>query len=148
MDDLRRVCPRLDLFDLVVAENGALLYRPGDGWERVLAAPPPAAFLDALKARGVTGFSVGRVVVAAWEPDAPAVESAVAALGLDWRVVRNKRALMVLPAGVDKASGLAEASAGSACRPRRSLRWGTPRTTWPSSTPPGAPRPCPTPCRP
>ncbi len=25
-EDLRRVMPRLDLFDLVVAENGALLY--------------------------------------------------------------------------------------------------------------------------
>ena len=27
--DLQRVMPRLDLFDLVVAENGALLYDPG-----------------------------------------------------------------------------------------------------------------------
>ena len=28
LDDLQRVCPRLELFDRVVAENGALLYRP------------------------------------------------------------------------------------------------------------------------
>jgi HAD superfamily hydrolase (TIGR01484 family) len=29
--DLKRVLPRIDLFDVVVAENGAVLYQPGDG---------------------------------------------------------------------------------------------------------------------
>ena len=28
LPDLERVCPRLDLFDRIVAENGAVLYRP------------------------------------------------------------------------------------------------------------------------
>ncbi len=28
LDELKEVCPQLDLFDRVVAENGALLYRP------------------------------------------------------------------------------------------------------------------------
>ncbi|MBV9812884.1 MAG: HAD family phosphatase, partial [Acetobacteraceae bacterium] len=45
LDDLRRVMPRLDLFDLVVAENGALLYRPCSGEERPLAAAPPPGFV-------------------------------------------------------------------------------------------------------
>ena len=31
LDDLRRVAPPLDLFDLVVAENGALLFDPASG---------------------------------------------------------------------------------------------------------------------
>ena len=42
LPDLARVMPRLDLFDRVVAENGALLYRPESGAERPLAEPPPA----------------------------------------------------------------------------------------------------------
>lgn len=41
LDDLERACPRLDLFDRVVAENGALLHRPESGEERMLAPPPP-----------------------------------------------------------------------------------------------------------
>src|SRR2546422_922253 len=36
LDDLILVCPRLDLFDRVVAENGALLYRPATREEKVL----------------------------------------------------------------------------------------------------------------
>lgn len=44
LDDLRRVCERLEVFDCVVAENGALLYWPGSGRQSLLAeAPPPAA---------------------------------------------------------------------------------------------------------
>jgi hypothetical protein len=39
--DLRRIMPRLDLFDLVVAENGALLYGPANHEEQALAEPPP-----------------------------------------------------------------------------------------------------------
>ncbi len=36
IDDLRKVFPRLDLFERVVAENGALIYRPATREERVL----------------------------------------------------------------------------------------------------------------
>src|SRR5439155_25281592 len=40
LDDLQRVCQRLDLFDRVVVEHGALLYRPATA-EAVSLAPPP-----------------------------------------------------------------------------------------------------------
>ena len=40
-EDLQTVCPRLDLFDLVVAENGALLYRPATRELRPLALLTP-----------------------------------------------------------------------------------------------------------
>src|SRR4051812_593925 len=68
LDELRAVFPRLDLFDRVVAENGALLYRPGDDTEAVLAERPPEAFVEALRRRGVAPIVVGRVVVATREP--------------------------------------------------------------------------------
>src|SRR5437868_13673400 len=41
--DLQTVFDRFDLFDLVVAENGALLYRPQPREEKCVAEPPPPA---------------------------------------------------------------------------------------------------------
>jgi HAD superfamily hydrolase (TIGR01484 family) len=39
---LEHAMPRLDLFDVVVAENGALLYWPDTREERALAPLPPS----------------------------------------------------------------------------------------------------------
>ncbi len=111
VDELLEVCPRIDQFDRVVAENGALLYRPADRTEALLAPRPPASFVEELIRRGVGPISEGRVIVATWEPHGEAVGATIRAMGLDLRVIPNKRALMVLPSGVDKASGLAWALA-------------------------------------
>lgn len=109
LDDLQTVFERLDLFDYVVAENGALLYRPSTREERLLAEPPPARFVEALRARRVSPLSVGRVIVATWEPNETTVLEAIRDLGLESQVIFNKGAVMVLPPGVNKASGLAAA---------------------------------------
>src|ERR1700752_1653271 len=53
LDDLQRVCERLDLFEWVVVENGVLLFRPSSGETIPLGQPPPPEFLRAWKARGV-----------------------------------------------------------------------------------------------
>ena len=109
LDDLRRICPPLDLFEYVVAENGALLYHPATGAETLLAERPPESFLAALRHKGVTPVSLGRVIVATWEPHEKAVLEAVHELGLELQVIFNKGAVMVLPSGVNKASGLKRA---------------------------------------
>jgi HAD superfamily hydrolase (TIGR01484 family) len=106
LNDLKQIFPELDLFDRVVAENGALLYRPRTREEKVLAPAPPPAFLDALRARGVGPLSAGRVIVATWEPHQAAVLDAIHGLGLELQVIFNKGAVMVLPSGVNKATGL------------------------------------------
>ncbi len=111
LEELFEVCPGIGRFDRVVAENGALLYRPSDRSFAELADRPPDALLRALAARGVGPISAGRVIVATWDPHREAVEDAIRELGLNLRVIPNKRALMVLPPGVDKASGLARALA-------------------------------------
>jgi hydroxymethylpyrimidine pyrophosphatase-like HAD family hydrolase len=111
LEELLGVCPRIDLFDLVVAENGALLYRPSDRTETTLAPRPPEPFVEALRRKGVGPISFGRVIVAIWEPHRWTVEETIRELGLDLRVIPNKAALMVLPPGIDKASGLAAALA-------------------------------------
>src|SRR5688500_15617079 len=54
LDDLHRVFPRLDLFERIVAENGALLYTPATREERLLADAPSPALVQALQERAVT----------------------------------------------------------------------------------------------
>ena len=109
LDDLLRVCPRLDIFDRVVAENGALLHSPADGRETLLADPPPPILVEALRARGVRPLGVGRVIVATDDGQRTTVAAVIDELGLALRSIGNKGALMVLPAGIDKRSGLAAA---------------------------------------
>ena len=106
LDDLIRVMPRLDLFDMVVAENGAVLYSPATKQERLLAPPPPPAFAEALRRAGVSPLSVGRVIVASWEPNEGKVLATIREMGLELQIIFNKGAVMVLPAGINKESGL------------------------------------------
>jgi hydroxymethylpyrimidine pyrophosphatase-like HAD family hydrolase len=111
LDELAGQFAALDLFDQVVAENGALLYTPATHTEKPLGEPPPAAFVQALKDRNVTPLSVGRVIVATWTPQDKAVFDTIHELGLELQVIFNKGAVMVLPPGVNKASGLTAALA-------------------------------------
>ena len=106
LPDLVAVCPRLDLFDRVVAENGALLYDPATRQERPLAAEPSPEFVARLRADGVAPLSVGRAIVATREPHEAAALAAIRDLGLELQIVFNKGAVMILPPGVNKASGL------------------------------------------
>lgn len=111
LDDLQTVFPRLDLFARIVAENGALLYRPETREELPLDEAPPQSFVDKLIERGVGPISVGRVIVATWEPHEKTVLETIRDCGLELQVIFNKGAVMVLPAGVNKATGLRAALA-------------------------------------
>jgi hypothetical protein len=61
---------------------------------------------------------VGRSVVATWTPNETVVLETIRELGLDWQLTFNKGAVMCLPLGINKASGLkaqaAEATPGPA----------------------------------
>ncbi|HXW06952.1 MAG TPA: HAD-IIB family hydrolase [Vicinamibacterales bacterium] len=109
LDDLMRVFPRLELFDRVVAENGALVYDPGTREARPLGEAPPERFILELERRDVWPLSTGRVIVATWEPHDRAVLEVIRELGLELQVIFNKGAVMVLPSGINKATGLREA---------------------------------------
>lgn len=109
LDELLEVFPHIDRFDRVVAENGALLYRPDDRSEKALGERPPDTFLEALRRRGVDRVSVGRVIVATWEPHQVAVVEAIREAALELQVIFNKGAVMILPSGVNKATGLSAA---------------------------------------
>src|SRR5207253_2087897 len=68
LEELLPLFPEINLFEWVVAENGALLYRPATREEKLLAEKPADTFIQILKKRGVEPLSVGRVIVATWHP--------------------------------------------------------------------------------
>lgn len=106
LDDLLQVCPDLERFDCVIAENGAVLYIPFSRQITSLAPPPPERLLQALRKRSVQPLSVGRSIVATQHCNDAVVHDAIAETGMAMEMIFNRDALMVLPAGVDKGSGL------------------------------------------
>jgi len=109
LPDLQEVFPELDRFALVVAENGALLYEPASQTQTVLGPEPPVAFIERLKERRVSPLSIGRCIVATREPNEKIVLETIRELGMELQIIFNKGAVMVLPPGVNKATGLAAA---------------------------------------
>lgn len=107
--DLMRVFPQLDVFDLVVAENGALLFDPASREQTLLAEPLPPVFLEVLKCSSDIPLEIGHIIVASRQPHEGLLLKAIRDLGLDLQVIFNKGAVMVLPGNVDKLSGLSHA---------------------------------------
>lgn len=106
--ELSRVCDCLDLFEAVVAENGAVLYYPGSAMIRDQGPPPPTRLLAELDRRGIS-YQVGRVIVGAARGDEAPIREALAAVGVNRVHVYNRSALMLLPAGVSKGTGVQNA---------------------------------------
>jgi len=111
LDDLAKVFNRFDLFDRMVIENGAVLYRPATREKKLLAEAPPKEFSARLTACGVDRVSVGDVIVATWEPFETIALEVIREMGLELQVIFNKGAVMILPSGVNKAFGLQHALA-------------------------------------
>jgi HAD superfamily hydrolase (TIGR01484 family) len=109
LTDLGSAFDALELFDLIVAENGALLFVPAKKQEIPLADPPPQALIDRLKELGVAPLDAGRTIIATWEPNETIVLKAIRELALEQHIIFNKGAVMVLPSDVNKASGLKRA---------------------------------------
>jgi len=114
LSDLETVFNRFDLFDCIVAENGGVLYIPATKEKRALAPPPKKQFIDALQKRRVNNLGVGDTIVATWHPHETEVLEVIRDLGLELHVIFNKGAVMVLPSGVNKKSGL-QAALDSLC---------------------------------
>lgn len=103
--DLQNVFPHLNLFEYIVAENGALLFDPLHQSEEPLAPSPPPQLIDALRRRDVP-ISVGRSIIGTVEPHEHAVLEIIHHLGLEWHIIFNKGSVMILPSSVNKATGL------------------------------------------
>jgi hydroxymethylpyrimidine pyrophosphatase-like HAD family hydrolase len=109
LPELYSVFPDHGLCDCIVAENGALLRWPAEDRDESVGEPVPETFLKEIMHRGVKPFSVGKVIFATWRPHETTVLEIIQSLGIEYHIIFNKRAVMVLPSGVNKATGLAKA---------------------------------------
>jgi hydroxymethylpyrimidine pyrophosphatase-like HAD family hydrolase len=105
LDDLRRVAGDLGCFDVVVAENGAVLDFPSRGRHVVLGHPPAPAFVDELRRRGVF-LEVGEALVEAAADAAGTIIEVIHALQQPLVLTFNRGRVMVLPQAVGKSTGL------------------------------------------
>jgi hydroxymethylpyrimidine pyrophosphatase-like HAD family hydrolase len=118
LPDLRNVCPEVDrIFDAIVAENGALLYFPETREARTLGSSPEPALVEELRRRGVP-FDLGSSIIATTEAYADPALAAIRDTGVERTLVFNKGALMLLPGGVTKGTGLDAALTTLALSPR------------------------------
>ena len=104
--DLQQIFPEVGIFDGVVAENGAVFYQPCSDRLRLLGEPLPEDLFSALVAKQVNPIRQGQVLIATWQPHEATVIETIQTMGLNAQIIMNKRAVMVLPAGVNKATGL------------------------------------------
>lgn len=109
LPDLQNVCKVLDKFEWIVAENGAVLYRPSDNLSKFLCPPASAELVQKLAEAHAQPLSVGRTIIATREPYETLVIKLIKELGLELQIIFNKGAVMVLPTGINKASGLCAA---------------------------------------
>jgi hypothetical protein len=122
LEELRSIFPSVDAwFDALVAENGAVL--SVEGAARVLASPVEFELDEALVERGVP-FRRGRVLIATQAVHEPAVMDGIRALGLECQLARNRGELMVLPPGISKGFGVAEALADLGISPHSAVAIG------------------------
>jgi len=124
VDSLLTVFPEVSLFDLVVAENGAVLYNPSTKTHRSLTHPPVPAFVTELQRRGVQPIDVGECIVATWRPYEAEVLDVIRSQGLELQVIFDKDAVMILPSGVNKGTGLLAALDELGLSPHNTLGFG------------------------
>ena len=94
------------LFEQIVVENGAVVIDTASGHEQLLAPRVPTGLVAELQRTGVTPLIVGRVLCStAWSQE-PKLSAAIAKLGVDRQVVRNRDSAMVLPPGISKRTGI------------------------------------------
>ena len=110
LTDLFNTFEHPDLFERIVAENGAVIYDPATQLVESISSAPPPAFVETLE-RQFVPLSVGHTIVATVEPYEHQVLAAIHDLGLEWHLIFNKGSVMALPSDVTKATGLAPALA-------------------------------------
>jgi HAD superfamily hydrolase (TIGR01484 family) len=130
LDNLIAHIPVINLFDWVIAENGAVLYQPSTKVEKLLADRPSEAFISLLRDRidqkqqqsqnpgipeefsqisqtqTLEALGVGRVIISTWESYLEITQTTIQDLGINLQIICNKGAVMVLPKGINKAWGL------------------------------------------
>ena len=107
LSDLRKLVGDLRFVDAIVAENGAVVAYPDSGQSFVLGEPVSRDLMNEIRARAVP-IETGESVIEADASHAAQILAAIQKLELPQILAFNRGRLMVLPSGVNKASGLRE----------------------------------------
>ena len=118
LPDILDIFPEIGLCERVVADNGAVLYRPATREHTMLAPPIPAMFIDELRRRQVPELSFGDSIVGTVRPHELTLLEVIRDLGLELQVIFNRDAVMVVPSGINKATGLVTALHETGLSPR------------------------------
>ncbi|MHA7651098.1 HAD hydrolase family protein [Mycobacterium sp. ML4] len=120
--ELRGEFPQIaDYVDAMVLENGAVTVL--DGHTHALASPVDGGLAQALSDRGVP-CRRGEVILAIDGEHTSVVVDLIGESGLDYQIIRNRSALMVLPAGITKGTGLAAMLAAMNLSPHNAVAVG------------------------
>jgi len=95
-------------FDAIVAENGAVVYLGARGRTIELGKPPPESFIRELRAEEIP-FHTGAVILGTQEEHASQLLNLIRRFELDRQLIFNREALMLLPSGINKATGIRSA---------------------------------------
>jgi phosphoglycolate phosphatase (TIGR01487 family) len=109
LESLRTIFPHIHLFDKIIAENGAVIYDPKTHEQETVTEAYSQILVERLKQRGVEPIEVGHSIIATWQPHEFAMLDSIRELGLELQVIFNKGAIMAVPSGICKGSGLKEA---------------------------------------
>ena len=105
LGELERVAGPLHFVDVVIAENGAVVYLPESGHRSIHAPTIPTAFVDELRRRGIP-HRAGQCLVDADAGQASRLLEVIRALELPLVLLFNGGRVMTLTQGVSKATGL------------------------------------------
>ena len=112
LPDLLRIFPHVDLFEKLVIENGAVAVRPGhEGVPRAGRAAAGRVRRDAPPPRRRPPLHSARSSSPRSSRTRTRCSQVIHEMGLELQVIFNKDAVMVLPSGVNKATGLTAALA-------------------------------------
>jgi phosphoglycolate phosphatase (TIGR01487 family) len=110
LERIRAACSRLDLFDEIILENGAVAFCPATGAEELIAPPLDAGFLAELcREIPQAELFTGRSMLATGAEHADRIRAAIGRGGYRLDMIGCGERVLVLPQGVDKGSGLAHA---------------------------------------
>jgi len=113
--------PHADLFDRIVAENGAIVLHSRKGKARRLCQLPPARLLRAFKKGHVWPLKRGRVILQAKFDQEENIRRILRRTKLPWNIIRNRKDLIILPEGITKATGVAAALKELGLSPRQAV---------------------------
>jgi hydroxymethylpyrimidine pyrophosphatase-like HAD family hydrolase len=126
---LRNLQEREQAFDLIVAENGAVLYNPHSDEMRLPFGEVPDDLVDALTQLGIPLWR-GIAIAGTTIPYDDAVWVASRELGLAIHVETNRNEVMLLPPGANKGAGLLHLLQNEGLSPRNVLAFGDAENDW------------------